>query len=64
MVLRLAMDINKVDINKVVMSGETSYDDEKSYQYCISYIVNHIVKVLCIMLTQMSGHIKFFDSDS
>ena len=24
MVLRLAMDINKVDINKVVMSGETS----------------------------------------
>ena len=48
------VDINNIDINKMLMFHETLYDNKKSYKYFIGYKSNEGIRPLRIMLSQMS----------
>ena len=51
------IDINKLDINKIVIS------DKDSFKYFIGYRSNDDIRPLCIKLPQISGYAKYFDSN-
>ena len=55
------IDLNLADINKIVISDkfEHSY---KGFKYFIGYQNYNIVSLLCIILPQMSGYIKYFEN--
>ena len=36
--------------------------NNESFQYFIGYQEGGVVKLLCIILTQMSGYIKYFEN--
>ena len=55
-----AIDLNLVDINKIVISDKFKHRD-KGFKYFIGYKDDNIVRPLCIILPQMSGYIKHFE---
>ena len=55
-----ALGLNKVNINKIVVSDKIKGSNEIN-KYYIGYI-DDIVVPLCIILLQMSGYIKYFKS--
>ena len=55
------MALNLVDINKIVVSDKFKHKD-KDFKYFIGYKDNNIVRPLCIILPQMNGFIKYFES--
>ena len=48
-----------VDIEKIVVSNKFKHSD-KGFKYFIDYTDN-VIRPLCIILSQMSGYIKYFD---
>ena len=52
-----------VDIDKIVVSYKFKYNNQ-SFKYFIGYLEGGIVKTLCIILSQMSGYIKYFENGS
>ena len=50
-----------VDINKIVISDKFKYSDD-GFKCFICYKEDDIVKPLCIILPQISGYIKYFES--
>ena len=50
-----------VDIDKIVVSYKFKYNNQ-SFKYFIGYLEGGIVKTLCIILSQMSGYIKYFEN--
>ena len=56
-----AIALNLVGINKIVISDKFKHKD-KGFKYYIGYKDDNIVTPLCIILPQMSGHIKYFKS--
>ena len=57
-----AVSLNAVDIDKIVVSNKLKGNNETS-KYFIGYMtdVDDVVILLCIILPQMSGYIKYFD---
>ena len=55
-----AIDLNLVDIDKIVISDKLKLSDNDS-KYFIGYKKDNIIRSLCIVLSQMSGYIKYFD---
>ena len=55
------IDLNLVDINKIVISDKFKHSDD-GFKYFIGYKEGEIVKPLCIILPQMSGYIKYFEN--
>ena len=62
-----AIDLNLVDTDKIVVSDKFKYSDNGS-KYFIGYLDDDdydddddIIRPLCIILPQMSGHIKYLD---
>ena len=53
--------LNLVDINKIVISDKFKHRD-KGFKYFIACKDDNIVRPLCIILPQMSGYIKYFES--
>ena len=53
-----AIDLNLVDINKIIISDKFKHID-KGFKYLIGYKDDNIVRPLCIILPQMSGYIKY-----
>ena len=53
--------LNLVDINKKVISVKFKHRD-KGFKCFIGYKDDNIVRPLCIILPQMSGYIKYFES--
>ena len=49
-----------VNIDQIVVSDKFKHSDE-GFKYFIGYQEGEIVKPLCIILTQMSGYIKYFE---
>ena len=49
-----------LNIDQVVVSDKFKHSDE-GYKYFIDYQEDEIVKLLCIILPQMSGYIKCFE---
>ena len=50
-----------VDLDQIVVSYKFKHNDE-SFKYFIGYLKGKIVKPLCIILSQMSGYIKYFEN--
>ena len=55
------IDLNLVDINKIVISDKFKHSDD-GFKYFIGYRESEIIKPLCIILPQMSGYIKYFEN--
>ena len=52
-----AIDLDSVTIDQIVVS-----DKKEGYKYSIGYQEGDTVKPLCIILSQMSGCIKYFEN--
>ena len=49
-----------LNVNQILISDKFEHSD-KGFKYYIGYKDNDIVRLLCIILPQMSGFIKYFD---
>ena len=56
-----AIDLDSVTTDKIVVSDKFRHSED-SYKYFIVYQEDEIVKPLRIILPQMNGYIKYFDS--
>ena len=54
------IDLMSVNIDQIVVSEKCSHNNE-GFKYFIGYQEGEIVKPLCVILPQMSGHIKYFE---
>ena len=50
-----------VNVDQIVVSDKFKHSDE-GFKYFIGYQEGEIVKPLCIIFTQMSGYIKYFEN--
>ena len=57
------IDLMSVNVDQIVVSDKFKHSDE-SFKYFIGYQEDEIVKLLCIILPQMSGYIKYFKNSS
>ena len=57
------VDLASVNVDQIVISGKFKYSDER-FKYFIGYKKGEIVKLLCIILPQMNGYIKYFENGS
>ena len=56
-----AIDLDSITTDKIVVSDKFRHSED-SYKYFIVYQEDEIVKPLRIILPQMNGYIKYFDS--
>ena len=56
-----AIDLNLVVVDQIIVSDKFKHSDD-GFKYFIGYQEDEIVKPLCIILPQMSGHIKYFEN--
>ena len=54
------IDLMSVNIDQIVISEKFKHNND-SFKYFIGYQEGKIVKPLCIILSQMSGYIKYFE---
>ena len=54
------IDLMSVNIDQIVVSDKFNHNIE-GFKDFIGYQEGQIVKPLCIILRQMSGHIKYFE---
>ena len=54
------IDLMSVNADQIVVSDKFNHNN-KGFKYFIGYQEGEIVKPLCIILPQMSGHIKYFE---
>ena len=57
-----AILLNSVELSKIVVSSKWKISDTK-YKYFCGYLNNDVIQPLCVILSQMSGYIKYFDDD-
>ena len=55
------IDLMSVNVDQIVVSDKFKHSDE-GFKYFIGYQEGEIVKPLCIILPQISGYIKYFES--
>ena len=55
------IDLMSVNVDQIVISGKFKHNSE-GFKYASAYQEGGIVKPLCIILAQMSGHIKDFEN--
>ena len=57
-----AIALNLVNTNKIVVSDQFKHSDY-GFKYFIGYLHDDdVIRPLCIILSQMSGYIKYFDN--
>ena len=54
-----AIDLDSVTTDKIVVSDKFRHSED-GYKYFIGYQEDEIVRLLCIILPQMNGYIKYF----
>ena len=55
------IDLDLINVDQIVMSDKFKHSDD-DFKYFIGYKEDEIVKPLCIILTQMTGYIKYFEN--
>ena len=55
--------LNDIDANKILVSKKRSYGTKNSLQYFIGCNDDDVIRPLCIILPQMIGYVKHFDSN-
>ena len=58
-----AFKIYDIDINKMLVSKEEPYGKKNSFKYSTRYNDNDDIRPLCIILPQIIGHVKCFESN-
>ena len=56
-----SVDLFSISVDQIVVSDKFKHNNE-SFKHVIGYEKGEIVKPLCIILPQMSGHIKYFEN--
>ena len=56
-----AILLDSVDLSKIVVSSRWKLNDT-TYKYFCGYLNNDVIKPLCVILSQMSGYIRYFDN--
>ena len=56
-------EIDKIDVNKILVSKEEPYGTKNSFKYFIGYNDNDVVRPLCLRLPQMTGYAKKFNEN-
>ena len=56
-----AILLDSVDLSKIVVSSRWKLNDT-TYKYVCGYLINDVIKPLCVILPQMNGYIKYFDN--
>ena len=54
---------NDIDVNKMLVSKKESYGTKNSLKYFIGYNDGDVIRPLCIIIPQMIGYVKHFDSN-
>ena len=54
--------LNLANGNQILISDKFEHSD-KGFKYFIGYKDDNIIRPLCIILPQMSGYIKYFESE-
>ena len=54
-------DLMSVSVDEILISEKFKHSD-KGFRYFIGYHEGKIVKLLCIILPQISGYIKYFEN--
>ena len=55
-----AILLDSVDLSKIVVFSKWKINDT-TYKYFCGYLNNGVIQLLCVILPQMSGYIKYFD---
>ena len=55
-----AISLDSVDLSKIIVLNKWKINDT-TYKYLCGYLNNDVIQPLCVILPQMSGHIKYFD---
>ena len=55
--------LNDIDVNKILVSKKESYGTKNSLKYFVGYNDVDFIRPLCILLPQMIGYVKHFDSN-
>ena len=57
------VDLDDLDVNKILVSKKESYGTKNSRKYFIGYNDDDVIRPLCINLPQMIGYAKYFDAN-
>ena len=57
------MNLNDIDVNKILVTKKESHDTKNSLKYFIGYSDDDFIRPSCIILPQMIGYVKHFDSN-
>ena len=57
-------NIEKINVNNILVSKKESYGNKNSFKYFIGYNDNDIIRPLCIRLPQMTGYAKKFNDNA
>ena len=52
--------LDYIDLSKIVVSSKWKINNT-TYKYFCGYLNNDVIQLLCVILPQMSGYIKYFD---
>ena len=55
------INLNLVNVDQIVISNKFKHSDD-GFKHFIGYKEDEIVKPLCIILSRMSGYIKYFEN--
>ena len=55
--------LKDIDVNKILVSKKESYGTKNSLKYFIGYSDDDVIRPLCVILPQMIGYVKHFDSN-
>ena len=55
-----AILVDSVDLSKIVVSSKSKLNDT-TYKYFCGYLNNDVIELLCVILPQMNGYVKYFD---
>ena len=55
------INLDLVNVDQIVVSDKFKHNDD-GFKYFIGYKEGEIVKLLCIILPQMTGYIKYFEN--
>ena len=56
-----AILLDSIDLSKIVVSSSWKLN-YTTYKYFCRYLNNNVIQLLCVILPQMSGYIKYFDN--
>ena len=57
-------EIDKIDVNKTLVSKEEPCRTKNSFKYFMGYNDNDVIRPLCVRLPQMTGYARKFDKNA